>query len=158
MEWTCAPALEGIGAVSYTPEEKARIERILAAFQSYLDKNQDFEIFFTKTLGYVSLYKNGDIWLRSLTLEGLVGELCDHVILDTMYKPRIRSHLQNYPFPEEEAEGCRRYSALVQNLANEADRAYCMRLLDEFFETWREIERPYLPESWPAAPDGDGLR
>lgn len=158
MEWTCAPALEGISAVSYTPEEKARIERILAAFQGYLDKNQDFEIFFTKTLGYVSLYKNEDIWLRPLTLEGLVAELCDHVILDAMYKPRTRGHLQNYPFPEEEAEGRRRYSALVQDLADEADRTYCMRLLDEFFETWMEIERPYRTGGWPAASDGDGLR
>lgn len=158
MEWTCVPALEGVSAVSYTPEEKARIERILAAFRSYLDESQDFEIFFTKTLGYISLCNNGDVWLRTLTLEGLVGELCDHVILDTMYKPRTRSHLRNYPFPEEEAEGRRRYGALVQNLADEADRAYCMRLLDEFFATWREIERPCLTGGRPAAPDGDSRR
>lgn len=146
MKWECIRPLEQARASVYTQAERERIERILAAFRSYLEANPRFEILNTKTLGYISLSKDGDAYLRTLTADGVVLELCDHVVLDTMAASGCGKHLQNYPTPQEEAEARRRYAALVANLPDEGDRAYCLRLLEQYLEAWLEVERPYLSE------------
>lgn len=123
----------------YTPAEKERIERILSAFQPYLCANGKFEILYTKTLGYISLTYDAvgqEGFFRMLSADSVVLELFDHIVRDIMYVPGHRDHPDNRPFPDEECRARRQIFSYVQTLAEEADRAYCLRLWDRFLAEW----------------------
>ena len=117
----------------YTLEEKARMDRLIAAFADSIAASEEFELLYSDKVGFLSMYvhngsaegikeiKNFDDLLIFLFRQ-ISGEVKALKLADGHYNVNL--------LPVEVEETRRRAVAILNTL--EEDREYCLKRLEEY--------------------------
>lgn len=128
--------------MKYTQEEKAKMELLVEAFQSYIDRRDDYDVIWSPKAGYLRL---------------LTGETCDHIYFPiTGFSDMLRMFTDDHLMDEEERtdhypapDYAHVRSLLVPRLELlGAYREEACRIMEQTFEAWR-LADAVQPENLP---------
>ena len=117
----------------YSAKTKQKFENILKAFESYIDSQNNFDIVFSKKIGYMRIYTKypEDLGLRRLhTPEAMLDALFNEIVSDVVYSPEnLKKEHDDCDLTEyEKNESRRRIAAILETME---DGEY-LSFLDEY--------------------------
>ena len=119
----------------YTPEEKARMDRLMEIFGEYVQGSKTFEILYSEKVGfiYIDVFNDkpqGFDWIDDY--EDLCENLCNEIMNDVRDLKLVGDHGSCWSSPVEIEEARRRITGYLDRIADEEDRAFCFEVMEAF--------------------------
>lgn len=134
----------------YTPEEKAKMDTLLAAFQSYVDQMEDYDVVYSEKAGYIllSIGESSDHSYFPITdFADMMGMFTDNFLLDEEnrvdhYLKRDYDYVRSLMAPRLDTLGDFREEAYrLMEQAFDACRAHCEQTRQEYLEDIQRLEK-----------------
>ena len=124
----------------YTPEEKQRMDALLAAFSGYVRSNRDMDVAYSERSGYVRLITadHADtVYFLIEDFDDMLRMFCYDVVADEVdyaleRDPELINRDMDYGVPY------RRLRDILGTL--DGDREYALAKLEEFIGAWKSHE------------------
>ena len=121
--------------MTYTSEEKARMDALLDSFSDYIQSNKHFEIVYSNKLGFLTFAvhdgKPLDFdWIDSF--DDLLDALFSEVLSDVRDMQLQGQHDARIAFPIEINETRRRIKSILLQINNPEERAHYMEAMEKF--------------------------
>lgn len=124
----------------YTPQEKQRIDRVLAAFGKYIEADKNFDICYSNKLGYLFISineKTGVVYApkQIADLDELLYELFYQISEEVRYKNITGEYHDDIDLFLEEIVVVRMLAmTYIYNIEQIEDREYCLNRLEHYLE------------------------
>ena len=134
----------------YTQEEKANMDLLVSAFQSYLDTKENYDLLYSKKAGYLWIHFHSgkdDLCFQVRSYNELLRSIIGEYLLDEEqrvghYLKRDYDHVRRLLLPRLEGLGALSQQA-IQTMEEEFDacRARCEQMRQEHLEEIHHLEQ-----------------